>query len=131
MDMENQIIDSAVNIILPVIESSMLLAAEYSKACNRTFITSMDLKYAMRYCAINITGRQIGSLFPEIYEDESDEESDEDDIEVVEENENDFTRYSGDNELYNRVNEAFDMWDAWVPYSPVEKMLKDAVDKNN
>ena len=127
--MEEQIIDSAVNIILPVMESAMVLAADYSKACNRTFITSMDMKYALRYCAINITGRQIGSLFPEIYDSDSDDEDD--DLEIVEETEGDFTRYKGDIDLYNRVNDAFDMWDDWEPYSPVEKMLKDAVDKNN
>jgi len=128
--MEDQIINSAIEIVLPVMESSMVLAAEYSKACNRTFVTSMDVKYAMRYCAMNITGRQIGSLFPEIYEDEDEDEDEEDDIEVVEEEEGDFTRYEGDNNLYNKVNESFDNWDNWEPYSPIEKMLKDAVDKN-
>ena len=128
--MEDQIIDSAVNIVLPVMESAMVLAAEYSKACNRTFVTSMDMKYALRYCAINVTGRQIGSLFPEIYEKESDSDED-DDLEIVEESEADFTRYEGDNELYSRVNEAYDAWDEWDPHSPVEKMLKDAVNKNS
>jgi len=128
--MEEQIIDSAVNIILPVMESAMILAADYSKACNRTFVTSMDMKYALRYCAINITGRQVGSMFPEIYEKESDSDE-EDDLEIVEETEGDFTRYEGDNDLYIRVNDAFDKWDEWEPYSPVEKMLKDAVNKNS
>lgn len=128
--MEEQIIDSAVSIILPVMESAMVLAADYSKACNRTFVTSMDMKYALCYCAINVTGRQVGSLFPEIYEKESDSDE-EDDLEIVEETEGDFTRYEGDNDLYNRVNDAFDKWDEWEPYSPVEKMLKDAVNKNS
>ena len=127
--MEEQYIDSAIQILLPVMESSMVLAAEYSKACNRNFVSSKDLQYAMRYCAINITGRQIGSLFPEIYED-SDSGSD-DEMELVEENEDDFKRYEGDNELYNKVNDAYDNWDTWVPQSPVEIMLKDAVDKNS
>ena len=126
--MEEQIIDSAIELLLPVMESSMILAAEYSKACNRTFVSSMDVKYAMRYCAMHVTGRQIGSLFPEIYEDE--DEGEEDELEVVEEEEGDFTRYEGDNDLYNKVNESFDNWDNWEPYSPIEKMLKDAVDKN-
>ena len=130
MSMEDQIMNSAVNIILPVMESAMVLAAEYSKACNRTFVTSMDMKYALRYCAINVTGRQVGSLFPEIYEKESDSDED-DDLEIVEETEADFTRYEGENELYSRVNEAYDAWDEWDPHSPIEKMLKDAVNKNS
>ena len=127
--MEEQIINASIDILLPVMESAMILAAEYSKACNRTIVTGLDLQYALRYCAINITGRHVGSLFPEIYEKDSDSE-DEEEIETVEENENDFTRYSGDNELYNKVNDAFDNWDSWVPSSPIEEMLKNAVDKN-
>ena len=128
--MEQQIIDTAINIITPVLESAMVLAAEYSKACDRTFITSLDVKYAMRYCAMNMVGKHIGTLFPEIYDEDSDSEgSEEDDLEIVEESEGDFTRYEGDNELYLRVNESHDMWDNWVPTSPMEKMLKEAVDK--
>ena len=127
--MEDQFIDSAIQIILPVMESSMVLAAEYSKACNRNFVCAKDLQYAMRYCAINITGRQVGSLFPEIYED-SDSDSDEE-MEVVEETEDDFQRYEGDNELYKKVNDAYDNWETWEPQSPIEIMLKDAVDKNS
>ena len=126
--MEDQIINASIDIILPVMESAMILAAEYTKACNRTIMTGADLQYALRYCAINITGRHVGSLFPEIYEKDSD--SDEEEIETVEENEDDFTRYSGDNELYNKVNDAFDNWDSWIPSSPIEEMLKKAVDKN-
>jgi hypothetical protein len=126
--MEEQIINTSIDILLPVMESAMILAAEYSKACNRTIMTGADLQYALRYCAINITGRQVGSLFPEIYEKESD--SDDEEIEIIEENEDDFTRYSGDNELYNKVNDAFDNWDSWIPSSPIEDMLKKAVDKN-
>lgn len=127
--MEEQFIDSAIQIILPVMESSMVLAAEYSKACNRNFVCAKDLQYAMRYCAINVTGRQVGSMFPEIYEN-SDSDSDEE-MEVVEETEDDFKRYEGDNELYKKVNDAYDNWDNWEPQSPAEIMLKDAVDKNS
>jgi len=128
--MEEQIINASMDILLPVMESAMVLAAEYSKACGRNILTGMDLQYSLRYCAINITGRQIGSLFPEIYENESDSEEEEEDFETVEENEDDFTRYSGDNELYNKVNDAYDNWHKWVPSSPIEEMLKKSVDKN-
>lgn len=126
--MEQQIIDAAINIVQPVLESAMVLAAEYSKACDRTFVTAMDVKYAMRYCAMNMVGKHIGTLFPEIYEEESDSEED---LEIVEEEEDDFTRYDGENELYLRVNESYDTWDEWNPSNPMEKMLKEAVDNHN
>lgn len=127
--MEQQFIDSSISILMPVMEKSMIMAAEYSKKCNRTFVTAMDLKYAMRYCAMKTVGDKIGSHFPEIYEQES--ESDESDIEEVEETEEDFTRYSGDDELMNSINEAYDNWEGWEPQSPAESMLKDAIDKQN
>lgn len=127
--MEQQIIDTAINILQPVMESAMVLSAEYAKACNRSFVTSMDLKYAMRYCAMNTVGKHSGTLFPEIYTSDESSDEEEDEIETVEETENDFTRYSGDDETFNKMNEAFDTWEEWVPYSPIEKMLKDAIDK--
>ena len=125
--MEQQFIETAINIIQPVMESAMVMAAEYSKACGRTFVTSMDLKYSMRYCAMNLVGKHMGTHFPEIYN--SDESDDESDIEVVEEEEADFTRYEGSEEIFLKVNESFDEWENWEPQSPAEKMLKDAIDK--
>ena len=129
--MEQQIIESALNIITPVMESSIVLAGEYAKACGRDFITAMDVQYAMKYAARNVTGRYTGTLFPEI---DSDEESDDDEeIEFIDEDDKDsqFTRYEGTDQQMLDMNEAFDTWDQWEPYSPVEKMLKDAVDKNS
>lgn len=128
--MEQQIIETAINIIQPVMESSMVVAAEYAKACGRDFVTGQDVKYAMRYAAQNLVGKHIGTLFPEL-QDES-ESDDEDEIEVIEEDEeNCFTRYSGDNELMNKVNESYDNWENWEPTNMIEKMLQDAVNKND
>jgi hypothetical protein len=129
--MEQQIIESALNIITPVMESSIVLAGEYAKACGRDFITAMDVQYAMKYAARNVTGRYTGTLFPEI---DSDEESDDDEeIEVIDEDDEAyrFTRYDGTEQQMLDMNEAFDTWEQWEPYSMVEKMLKDAVDKNS
>jgi hypothetical protein len=127
---EQNFVDCSIQLLLPVMENSMLVAAQYSKATGRTFITSVDMKYSLRYCAQHVLGKSHGSLFPEIYE-ESESDSDEDEVEIVQEDEDSFTRYEGDDELCNKVNEAYDMWDQWEPRSPAEKMLKDAVDKQN
>ena len=61
--------ESALNIIQPVMERSMVLAAEYADACGRNVILSEDMEYAMKYCAMNEVGKKIGSLFPEIYDE--------------------------------------------------------------
>ena len=124
--MEEALINTSMDILLPVIESSVVLAGEYSKKCGRTTLTAHDMKYAMRYCTRKVTGNHTGTLFPEINQEDSDEEE----IETVDEDDEPFTRYSGDDQLMNDVNEAHDTWDHWDPQTPMERMLKEAIDKN-
>ena len=120
--------DALMGILLPVLERSMILAAEYSKACGRDTVLSEDMEYAIKYCVMYTVGRDIGSLFPEIYNEES---SDEEDIEEVEPDEcPPFVRYSGADPTFRQMNEACDRWDTWIPQSPVEEMLKNAINSN-
>lgn len=116
------------NILLPVMEKATLLSAEYAKACGRDVIVSEDMEYAMKYCAMYKVGETIGSTMPEIYEEElsGDEEIDE----VEPEDCPGFVRYSGDDPIFNRVNDAVDSWDTWVPQNPTEEMLKNAINSN-
>ena len=103
-----------------------MLAAHYAKATGRDCVTAQDMCYGLMYAARTVTGKQVGSLFPEVY-DESDEEEDE---ENEEEEEEKWTRYEGtDNEHAIKMNECADTWDAWEPESPAEAALKNAVNK--
>lgn len=118
---------SAIDIFLPVLESSVVLAAHYAKATGRDCVTSKDMCYGLMYAARTVTGKQIGSLFPEIY-DESDEEEEEESEGSDEEEQ--WIRYEGtDNEHAIKMNECADTWDAWEPESPAERALKNAVNK--
>jgi len=126
------IIHNAIEIMKPVMESAIVLGGHYAKGCGRDCVTAMDVAYSMRYCAMNLVGKQIGSLFPEVYNesdsDESEWETDSDQEEVKEE---EFTRYEGSDELLNNINKAYDTWSTWEPYSPAEKMLKNAIEKSD
>lgn len=117
--------DAAMDILIPVMEAATVLGSHYAKACGRDTITGMDISYGLMYAARNVTGKQIGSLFPEIY-DSSDE--DEEAIEV-DETEEPFTRYEGTEELFVNMNTCADTWDSWEPSSPIETILKRAVNK--
>ena len=125
---------TAIDIFLPVMESSVVLAAHYAKACGRDCVTSQDMCYGMMYAARNVTGKQLGSLFPEVYEEEDSGEEEgsegsrlEDDDEEVETN---WSRYDGtDNEHALNMNACADSWDAWEPETPAERALKNAVNK--
>ena len=121
-----QVQDSAVNIIQPVLERTMVLAAEYAKASGRDMVLGEDLEYAMKYCAMNEVGKKMGTHFPEIYEED---DSEEDDIEFEDE-EIPFTRYTGREYKFVKMNMAYDNWDAWEPKNPSELMLKNAIDSN-
>jgi hypothetical protein len=115
------------DIILPILEGSMVLAAHYAKGCNRDTVTSMDINYAMKYLTMNHVGDKIGSLFPEIYESES---SDEEDIEVDDGPEV-FTRYpdSGGDDWCLKMNKSYDSWESWTPTCMVEASLKKTIDE--
>jgi hypothetical protein len=129
----DELIKSAVDILTPVMEGSMVLAAHYAKACGRDTVTALDVKYAMRYGARNMVGKHFGTLFPELQGSDSDSGSGSgsgSDMEEVDEAEEPFTRYTGSDPQLLAVNEAYDTWDQWEPHSPVEKMLKNAIDQN-
>jgi histone H3/H4 len=123
----DELIKSAVDILTPVMEGSMVLAAHYAKSCGRDTVTALDVKYSMRYGARNMVGKHFGTMFPELQGSDSDSGSD---MEEVDEAEEPFTRYTGSDPQLLAVNEAYDTWDQWEPQSPVEKMLKNAIDQN-
>jgi hypothetical protein len=126
--MAEEYVKSMIDILLPVMEKGMLFAVEYSKACGRDVVLPEDMEYAIKYCAMYTVGQDIGTLFPDIYDEE---ESDEDDIEdVPDEDCPPFERYTGDDERFIIMNQAYDRWESWIPQNPTERMLKNAINSN-
>ena len=122
--MDTELINTCLNIAQPVFERSIVLAAEYAKKCGRDCVTQKDVEYSMKYSVMRTVGKDLGSLFPEI-------DTETDDIETVEDAEDTFTRYSGDDELMNEINNCYDTWDTWEPTNPMEKMMSEAIKKNS
>jgi hypothetical protein len=110
-------------LIKPVMETAMIIAAHYCKACGRSTVTAQDVKMGMKFAARTVPGVENESLFPEIYEDE-DSDEEEDEIEEVDEDEEPFTRYEGDDPKMLLVNEMTDTWDEWDPDTPMQILLK-------
>ena len=48
-----QIQQSAIDIVKPVMEQSMIFAAEYAKACGTGMVLGQALEYAMQHVAMN------------------------------------------------------------------------------
>lgn len=130
--MDNSIVQAADDLIRPVMESAVVLASHYCKKCGRDSVTGEDMEYAMKFCARYVLGTHLGTMYPEIYEDEDEDEEGDDDYEVVEDEEDTpFTRYSGDDEMMNKVNACWDTWNEWDPQEPAAQMLKRAIDSRN
>jgi hypothetical protein len=121
---------AAMDLFLPVMESATVLAAHYAHACNRDVVTGQDMRLGLMYAARHVTGKQIGTLFPELY-NSGDEDEDEDE-DVWEEIEGEWSKYEGTtNETAVKMNECADTWASWVPETPAELAIKNAVDKQN
>ena len=119
------------DIFIPVMEAAMIYASHYCKACGRSTVTSKDLEYGMKYSARTTTGNKIGSFFPEIYEEDSDSDGSQNSdgsLEIVDDSDEPFTRYEGTEELYVKINEAYDTWESWEPEIPAEEIIKNAID---
>jgi len=125
---------AAIDIFLPVMESAVVLSAHYFKAAGRDCVQAEDMRIGMMFAARNVAGKQLGTLFPELYEDDSDGESgswetvsgdgDEESPADV------WTKYEGtEDEMARKMNECAETWDAWEPETPAERALKNAVDK--
>jgi hypothetical protein len=125
-----QIENAAMDLFLPVMESATVLAAHYTKACGRTCISAQDMSYGLMYAARNVTGKHTGSLYPEVWEEDSESESQSDSSDS-EDPEEPWTRYEGSDDMALKMNECADTWDQWVPENPTERALKNAVDKNS
>jgi len=126
--MEESIHQTAFDIFVPVMESATVLAAHYAKACGRDVVLAEDMRIGLMYAARNVLGKQIGPLYPEVWEsDESGTDSDGDEESQSEDPE--WVRYEGSDDIANKMNECADSWGSWVPESPAERALKDAVDK--
>jgi hypothetical protein len=129
-NMLEQYIQVMTDIIQPVIEKTVLLAAEYSKACGRDVLLPEDWEYSLKFCAMNSVGESIGSIMPEIYDEiNSDEDEDEDDLVHPDECPK-FEKYSGDDPKFLSINDAYDRWHDWNPQNPTEHLLKNAINNN-
>ena len=128
---------SAIDLFLPVMESGTVLAAHYAQACGRDCVVGRDMRYGLMYAARNVAGKHVGSLYPEVYDEDSgtesegEEDADESDPDEDEDEESDpeWTEYEGaDDDMAVKMNDCARTWAEWVPSNPTEAALKSAVD---
>lgn len=127
MDMEQSYLTTCSELIKPVFEMAVVVAAKYCKETGRNCVTSKDMEYGLKFSARKVLGVQKDSLFPEIYDEESETDSEEE-SDSDSESEDEFVRYTGDDETMNIINEMYDTWETWEPENPMGHSLKNAID---
>lgn len=130
----DQLVKGATDIFQPVMESGMVLAAHYAKTCGRDVVLTEDVRYGLMFAARNVTGRHVGSLYPEVYEEGDEDSGSESDQgsegswESVSDSELVWTRYEGTtDEQALAMNLCADTWDDWEPSNPAERAIKNAI----
>jgi len=120
--------EQAIEMFKPVMESAIVVAAEYCKSTGRTVVVAKDMEYGMKFAARHVLGQVQGTMFPEL-EDEQNFDDEQEDEDETEEEEEEWTRYEGDNEQMNIINQCVDTWSEWSPPSDAHRALKDAIEK--
>ena len=104
-------------------------ACKYAKSAGRDNMSGQDIIIALQYEAHEFTYRQHSNNDESDSENEDEEESD---CESVGENDTQadiFTRSYSNYPLIEKMNYYHDTWESWDPEIPIERTLKDAVDK--
>ena len=132
------------------ISNSIKNASQYVEYCGRNGITKEDISYSLRYEVFEFLKRPdllqgIEEIKQEMLNEsdgdgDGDEDEDNDDGEqfIVPDDElNSFERISQDKintqnrEFIDKLHSYYDEWYQWVPVTPIEKILKNAIDKIN
>ena len=118
-------VEEATRLLTPCLEAAAIIAAEYCKACGRSVATAFDFEYGLKFAARNVLGRQRDSFFGE---EEEDDDEDDDDVVSVDEDDEAWTRYVGEDPQLRAVNEAAESWASWEPANDLERALKNSID---
>lgn len=123
--------------------NAMKDAMTYTELSNRNHVTKEDIKYGLRYEVFEFLNTEnlvdkVNDMNDELDELEDDEEDYEymDDVLVSEEELipfkriDDVSNIEGDNlEFVEKMNHYYDIWDEWIPDTPLLKILKNSIDK--
>ena len=132
------------------ISNAITTASKYVTHCGRNGVSKLDIQYALKYEVFEFLNRstmlddikQATEDYNQYIEslDSSDEEEESDELDgiiIPDEEVDEFKRIEpslvdDDNkEFIENLHKHYDNWDSWVPDTPLNKILKNAIDKTN
>lgn len=147
MKMTDKEIENIELILGLFVSNSIKTAAQYVEYCGRNGITKEDIRYSLRFEVFEFLKRPdflegIEEIKQEMLneDDEDGDESDENDNSMIipEDELHSFERISQDKlntlntqnrEFIDKLHSYSNDWDQWTPVTPLEKILKNAIDK--
>ena len=129
------------------ISNAMINSSTYVNYCGRNGVSTTDLVYGLRYEVFEFFSRpnlnndiaQMTEDYRDMLDNESDEEGEDDidDLLMPDDQVEEFKKINAEN--INEENKLFiekfhnyyDIWDSWEPNTPLEIILKTAIDKIN
>ena len=149
MKMSDKEMEDIESILGLFVSNSIKTAAQYVEYCGRNGITKEDIRYSLRLEVFEFLKRPdllegIEEIKQEMLnEDEDDEDGydkneNENPIIIPEDELNNFERISQDKlntlntqnrEFIDKLHSYSNDWDQWTPVTPLEKILKNAIDK--
>jgi len=132
------------------ISNAITTASKYVTHCGRNGVSKLDIQYALKYEVFEFLNRstmlddikQATEDYNQYIEslDSSDEEEESDELDgiiIPDEEVDEFKRIEpslvdDDNkEFIENLHKHYDNWESWVPDTPLNKILKNAIDKTN
>jgi len=132
------------------ISNAITTASKYVTHCGRNGVSKLDIQYALKYEVFEFLNRttilddikQATEDYHQYIEslDSSDEEQDEDELNSIiipddkidEFKRIDLSLIDNDNkDFIDKIHKHYDNWNEWIPDTPLNKILKNAIDKTN
>jgi histone H3/H4 len=131
------------------ISNAISNASKYVTHCGRNGVSKIDINYALKYEVFEfLNNKNINDdiqkatedyhdYLEELDEEESDDASNAEDESFIipDEEVDEFARINpelicdGNREFIEKFHKHYDNWDSWVPESPLDKILKNAINK--
>jgi hypothetical protein len=132
------------------ISNAITTASKYVTHCGRNGVSKEDIQYALKYEVFEFLNRstmlddikQATEDYNQYIEslDSSDEEAEDDELDgiiIPDEEVDEFKRIDlslidDDNKAFiDKIHTHYDNWDSWIPDTPLNIILKNAIDKTN
>lgn len=134
------------------ISNAISTASKYVTHCGRNGVSKLDIQYALKYEVFEFLNRstmlddikqatedyhQYIESLDNSEEDDEEQEDELNNIIIPDDKIDEFKRIDisliddNNKDFIDKIHKHYDNWDSWIPDTPLNKILKNAIDKTN